>query len=181
LSFRYSVLYPYPKTRLLGRSSLEVQPSFTVCTRKPRPRPLGPGQLSWDFFPLQRIQATRVHVLPVLPGGPPTRSEDQVGVRRWVPPHPLRCRSQAFSTSQRLTPLLAVLPFSDRWRSWGSPFRDFPFTKPPATHRRRITLLPLLPPVDLPRYPRPGFLWACGPPPRWFVTAPLPTSGSSSA
>jgi hypothetical protein len=54
----------------------------------------------------------------------PTQSEDRAGVRRRVPPRQLRCRSQAFSTSQRLVPLIAVLPFSDRWRSWGSPYRD---------------------------------------------------------
>jgi len=33
-----------------------------------------------------------------------------------------------------------------------------PFTKPPTTHRRRTTLLPLLPPVALPLDPRPGTL-----------------------
>ena len=41
-----------------------------------------------------------------------------------------------------------------------------PFTKPPATHRRRNTLLPFLPPVALPQVPRLGILWACEPPPR---------------
>jgi hypothetical protein len=56
-----------------------------------------------------------------------------------------------------------------------------PSTKPPATHRRWITLLPLLPPVARPRILGRSILWACGPPPRWFVTAPLPTSGSSSS
>mgnify|MGYP003571980686 CR=1 FL=1 len=56
--------------------------------------------------------------------GFPNRSEDQDGVCWWIPLHQLRCRSQAFSTSQRLTPLNAALPFSDRWRSWDSPFRD---------------------------------------------------------
>jgi hypothetical protein len=41
-----------------------------------------------------------------------------------------------------------------------------PSTQPPATHRCRNTLLPLLPPVALPQVPRPGSLWACGPSPR---------------
>lgn len=33
-------------------------------TRNIYPVPLGSGQLSWGFFPLQRIQAAKVHGLP---------------------------------------------------------------------------------------------------------------------
>jgi hypothetical protein len=75
--------------------------------------------LSWGFVPLQRMWEERVHVragcparIPVLPGCAPAG-----------PNRRLRCRSQVFSTSQRLVPLSTVPPFSDGWRSWGSLFR----------------------------------------------------------
>jgi hypothetical protein len=63
------------------------------------------------------------------PGGPPRFDP---GVRRRVPPRRLRCRSQVFSTSQRLLPLSAAPPFSDGWRSWGSPFRGLILARSPG-------------------------------------------------
>ena len=64
LPCRFFLSCPRSRTRLLEHSSLEVRPSFAVCTRKPRPWPLGQGQLSWDSSPLQRVRTVRVHVLP---------------------------------------------------------------------------------------------------------------------
>jgi hypothetical protein len=124
LSCRYSLSCPCPRTRLPGHSSRGIQPSFTVYTRNIRSAPRGPEPLSWGFVPLQRIKQRESTSAPFDRFGCPARSEDRVGVHRRVPPRQLRCRSQAFSTSQRLTPLTALLPFSDRWRSWGSPSRD---------------------------------------------------------
>jgi hypothetical protein len=76
-------------------------------------------------FPFNAYRQRESTSAPCYRFGCPTQPEDRVGVRWRVPLHQLRCRSQAFSTSQRLSPLTALLPFSDRWRSWGSPFRGF--------------------------------------------------------
>jgi len=47
------------------------------------------------------------------------------------PTRRLRCRSQVFSTSQRLFPLATGPPFSGGWRSWGSTLQGFdPSAKP---------------------------------------------------
>ena len=75
--------------------------------------------LSWGFFPLQRMQEERVHVRAFY-GSAPRFCR---AVCRRVPSRRLRCRSQVFSTSQRLVPLFTVPPFSGGWRSWGSLFR----------------------------------------------------------
>jgi hypothetical protein len=157
LPCRYSVFYPYPKTRLLGHSSLEVQPSFMVSDQSPRPEPLGPEQLSWDLLPLQHIQATRVHVRTVLPAW---LSEL---VRR--PPQ----RSSVRPTSPTTAPLIGFFNLSATYSSHCPPtiFRQVAFmgftlqgfhpsAKPPAAHHRRITLVPLLPPVAQSQGPRPG-------------------------
>ena len=56
--------------------------------------------------------------------GCPERPRGHPSVRQQVPIRQLRRRSQVFSTSQRLVSRNALLPFSDRWRSWGSPFRE---------------------------------------------------------
>jgi hypothetical protein len=107
---------------------------------------------------------------PVSPGSYPTWSEDRIGVHRWLPHHRLRCRSQVFSTSQRLVSLNAALPFSDRWHSWGSPFRGLflPRSLPrfitaeiPSCRCSRRLIFP---------GPRPGSLWACGTLPRMART-----------
>jgi hypothetical protein len=55
---------PRSRLRFLEASSPEVRSSFTACARELRPRPEGPGQLSWDSLSLQRVQTSRVHVLP---------------------------------------------------------------------------------------------------------------------
>jgi hypothetical protein len=85
---------------------------------KSRPWHLGHEHLSWGFLSLQRSrkQESTARLLPdELPGCP--------GFHPPVPPGRLRCRSQVFPTSQRLLPPATTLPFSDRWRSWDSPFR----------------------------------------------------------
>ena len=48
-----------------------------------------------------------------------------------------------------------------------------PFTKPSTAHHRRITLLPLLPPVAQPQVLGLRFLWACDPLPRMVGIAPF--------
>jgi hypothetical protein len=70
------------------------------------------------------------------------------GICPRVPPRRLRCRSQVFSTSQRLLPLPTVPRFSRGWRSWGLPYRGFPSTKPRRLVAVRPTLLTLLPRAD---------------------------------
>jgi hypothetical protein len=88
-------------------------------------------------------------------------------------------RSPAGPTPPATVPLTGFLNLSATFSSLCRPaiFRQValmgfalqgfvPSTKPPATHRYRNTLLSLLPPVALPRYPRPGSLWAYGPSPR---------------
>ena len=76
---RYFLIHPRSKTRLLEHSSLEVRSSFAVCTRNLCPRPIGQGQLSWVFVPLQRVQTARVHVLPFDGKATPTRPEGLAG------------------------------------------------------------------------------------------------------
>jgi len=86
----------------------------------PRPRCLHLGHLSWGFLPLQRIRGRESTSEPV---ARPSSPDFRPGICRQVPPCQLRCRPQVFSTSRRLLPPSAGLPFSGRWRSWGSPFR----------------------------------------------------------
>jgi len=121
---------PHTRKRLLVHSSPGVRPSFTASSQRPRPRPLDRRHLSWGFSPLQRI-GRRESTARRFPDGHPGFP----GLHRRVPPRQLRCRSQAFSTSQRLLPPLAVLPFSDRWRSWGSTLQGF---IPPTQPRRLV-------------------------------------------
>jgi hypothetical protein len=76
------------------------------------------------WFPFNAYRHQEFTSAPFDRFGCPARPEDRIGVRWWVPILQLRCRSQAFSTSQRLAPLTTLLPFSDRWRSWGLPSRE---------------------------------------------------------
>jgi hypothetical protein len=96
-----------------------------------RPRPLDRRHLSWGLRPLQRSKEERVHVRPVARFGHPGVTG---GLHQQVPPCQLRCRSQVFSTSQRLLPLSSALPFSGRWHSWGSALQGFV----PSTQPRRL-------------------------------------------
>lgn len=127
--FRYSLPSPSPKTRLFGPSSPVVRFSYTVFPEVPAPDLSIEGTSPGVLVPLQRLWATRVHVLP----GFPVRLPDDFspGIHQQVPPRQLRCRSQVFPTSQRFLPLEAFLPFSDRLHSWGSSLQGFaPSTKP---------------------------------------------------
>jgi len=118
-------------------------------------------------FPFNAYRQRESTSAPFYRFGCPARPEDRIGVRWWVPVLQLRCRSQAFSTSQRLPPLTAALPFSDRWRSWGSPFRDLIL---PRSLQRFITAgLPSCRSSRQLRNPKVlglGFLWAHDPLPR---------------
>jgi hypothetical protein len=74
------------------------------------------------------------------------------GFRRRVPPRRLRCRSQVFSTSQRLVPLSTVPPFSGGWHSWGSPFRGLILARSsggssPPTYPHDVAPAGLEPPI----------------------------------
>jgi len=102
--FRSSSPRPRPGERLPGQSSHGVRPSFTVFPNSPllafqlRSPSLGvllPFSASGEESP-------RRHQLP--DDAPVARISRQVPICR------LRCRSQAFPTSQRLVPLFAVPP-----------------------------------------------------------------------
>lgn len=118
-------------------------------------------------FPFNAYRQREFTSSPFYRFGCPPRPEDRVGVHQRVPPRQLRCRSQAFSTSQRRPPLNAALPFSDRWRSWGSPFRDL--ILPRSLQRFIIAGLPSCRCSRRLRNPKVlglGFLWAHDPLPR---------------
>jgi hypothetical protein len=118
-------------------------------------------------FPFNAYRHRESTSAPIYRFGSPPQSADRAGVRRWVPLHQLRRRSQAFSTSQRLPPLTAALPFSDKWRSWGSPSRDLIL---PRSLRRFVTArLPSCRSSRRLRNPKVlglEFLWAHDPLPR---------------
>jgi hypothetical protein len=99
-------------------------------SRNPCPRCLHLGHLSWGFLPLQRIRRRESTSRPV---ARPSSPGFHPGIRQQVPPCQLRCRPQVFSTSRRLLPPSAVLPFSGRWRSWGSPFRGSCLSRSPGS------------------------------------------------
>ena len=96
--------------------------SSSRCCPKSPPRVSRPKAPLLGFCSLQRIRRRESTSNGVL-----RRSVSLPGVTRavyrWVPTHRLRCRSQVFSTSQRLLPLSAVQPFSGGWRSWVSPYK----------------------------------------------------------
>jgi hypothetical protein len=105
-------------------------------------------QLSWGFLPLQRIQASRVHVPPVT---------------RWSPRMFPFGRLSTSPTSLITVPLAGFLNLSAACSSHCPPaiFRQvallgfrpsggYAFHEAPTTHRRRHALLTLLPRVALP-------------------------------
>ena len=102
--FRYSFRRPVPTKRLAGKSSPGVRPSFTACPDVPARRPPGRRAPLLGFRSPTAFREEGVHGSPVgeLPGCP--------GFRRRVPIRRLRCRSQVFSTSQRLLSPSTVLP-----------------------------------------------------------------------
>jgi len=100
--------------RLPERSSHEVRPSFTAYPEIPVLLLSNQDQLSWVLFPLQRLWAAKVHVLPfkgkALLVGPKT-SQVSAGES------PLTCYGAALRFSQPLSdivPFTTFLPFSDR-------------------------------------------------------------------
>lgn len=119
------------------------------------------------LFPFNAYRQRESTSAPFYRFGCPNRPEDRSGVYWRVPRRQLRCRSQVFSTSQRLAPLNALLPFSDRWRSWGSPSRELFLSR---SLQRFITAR--LPSCRCSRRSRnpmvlgQGFLWAHDPLPR---------------
>jgi hypothetical protein len=130
-----------PWTILSWGSTLLHGISRSLC-----PRPHDQGHLSWGFLPLQRTRRRKSTVRPVAQPDLPVLP----GFCQRVPPHWLRYRSQVFPTSQRFLPSFTVLPFSGRWRSWGSPYRDLLLSRSPGSSSRRHALLTLLLLVALP-------------------------------
>jgi len=126
---RCSFLRPYPRILLHGRSSPGVRPSYTVCPAISALDLSAGGTSPGVFLPLQRSR--RRESTSRSRSGPRAPWWCQ-GVRRRVPTRRLRCRSQVFSTSQQLVLPSALPPFSDGWRSWGSPFRDLVLPRSPG-------------------------------------------------
>jgi len=116
-------------------------------SRSLRLRPLDQQAPLLGFSAPTAHEVKGVHVSPVSRRAPRFCR----GIRQQVPTRWLRCRSQVFSTSQRLLPPSAALPFSGRWRSWGSALQGFSSHAAPAARRRRHTLLTFLPSAGHPR------------------------------
>jgi hypothetical protein len=113
-----------------------------------RPWPLDQRAPLLGFSAPTALWEKGVHVSPVTRRAPRSCR----GIRQRVPTRQLRCRSQVFPTSQRLLPPSAALPFSDRWRSWGSALQGFSSHAAPTARRRRHTLLTFLPSAGHPRF-----------------------------
>jgi hypothetical protein len=96
--FRYFFLHPHPRTRLLGRSSHGVRPSFTVYLEASAPGLSTEGTSLGVPSPLQRSRRRESTSQAGFPARAPWWCQ---GVRQRVPPRQLRCRSQVFPTSQR--------------------------------------------------------------------------------
>jgi hypothetical protein len=130
----------------LGIPLLGFSPSTRCCPTSPPPvsRQMAP---LLGFRAPSTLEEERVHVPNPVARWAPRFCR---GVGRRFPGRRLRCRSQVFPTSQRLLPLPALPPFSDGWRSWGSPFRGLILSRSPSDFRRWHTLLTFLPRVAQP-------------------------------
>lgn len=108
LFFRSSLCAPRLRTRLLERSSLGVQLSFTVLPNQPARRP----STTSTSLGVSRPDSA-------LGEGSPRPHKVSLVLAPWVlprrlqavPSYPVRCRSQAFPASQRLLPPPTVLPY----------------------------------------------------------------------
>jgi hypothetical protein len=127
LPIRYSLHRPCARKRLRVRSSLGVQPSCTVCPEVSARSLSASGHLSWGSMPLQR-SGRRESTARRLPGRAPRCCRDCADGS-----HPVGYgAAHRFSQPRSgLLPPSAVLPFSDRWRSWGLALQGFiPATQP---------------------------------------------------
>jgi hypothetical protein len=143
-------------------------------SRTSRQRHLCRRHLSWGFNRPYSAYRRRESTSVRSPCGPRSGLPGVTGVvRQRVPPRRLRCRSQVFPTSQRLLPLPAPSPFSDEWRSWGSPYRGLLSVRSlddssPSTYPRDV------PPADCAvPVPRRGHPWALLPLPRMLGMEPF--------
>jgi hypothetical protein len=109
----------------LGNPLLGFASPTRCCPSSPPPISRSEAPLL-GFLPLQRSRR-RESTSRRFPGGLPGLTQVVAG----GPTRRLRCRSQVFPTSQRLLPLSAAPPFSDGWRSWGSPYRGLILTRSP--------------------------------------------------
>jgi len=128
-----------PRTILSWCSAL-----LRSLSRRSRPRSLDRGHLSWGFIAPTALEEKRVHVRPRLPG------TDLLGVtqavRRRIPLRQLRCRSQVFPTSQRLSSSLHRPAIFRQVALMGlCPSGVCSSTAAPTTRRRRHTLVTFLP------------------------------------
>jgi hypothetical protein len=146
--------------------------SSSRCYPKSPPAASRPKAPLLGFSSLQRIRRRESTSNGVL-----RRSVSLPGVTRavyrQVPTCQLRCRSQVFSTSQRLLPLSTVPPFSGGWRSWVSPYKGLFLSRSlggssPPTYP--LDVAPLDCAIPHPRWGDPG---ARQPLPRIIGMAPL--------
>jgi hypothetical protein len=141
--FRYSFLHPRPRTRLLGRSSHGVRPSFTVYLEASATGLSTDGTSLGVPSPLQRSRRRESTSRSGCPARAPWLCQ---GVRQQIPLCRLRCRSQVFPTSQRTfssprRPAIFRRVAFVGFRASGS----CSFHESPTTRRRRHALLTFLP------------------------------------
>lgn len=145
-SIRYSFLRPCPGTRLPERSSRGVQPSFMVCPEVPAHRlstggtshgvPTSLQRIRWRESTSGRSSCDSRSSFPGVTGV----------VRRWVPTHQLRCRSQVFPTSQRPSSSPRRSAIFRRMALLGFSLQGFvPHAEASPARRRRPTLMTLFP------------------------------------
>jgi hypothetical protein len=120
-------------------------------TQRLRPRPLDQGHLSWGFVSPTALQKERVHVTSGFPDELPGGNRESID-RSHPADYGAACRlSQPLSG---FLPLPNALPFSDRWRSWGLPYRVLFLPQRPGCSSPPVCPLDVAPsvwPVPVPR------------------------------
>jgi hypothetical protein len=126
--FRYSFLRPHPRTRLLGRSSHGVRPSFTVLPEISAPDLSIEGTSLGVPSPLQRSRRRESTSRRGCPLRAPWWCQ---GVRQQVPTLPATVPLTGFPN---LSAVFFLSPPSRHFQTGGvhgvAPFREFPSTKP---------------------------------------------------
>jgi hypothetical protein len=172
--FRYSFHDPGPRTRLLGRSSPGVRPSFTVsrCLRR---RSLDRRHLSWGFAPLQRSRKSestsslrwrRPVTRSAAAGSQPSASVSLAGFRNL----------SATSSSLRRPAVFRRVALVGFYPSGGCSSHEAP-----TTRRRRCAFLTLFPWIALARVLGASTLGRTLPLPRMVGLVPFWSSRPSSS
>jgi hypothetical protein len=175
--FRSSWCCPCQGKRLLWRSSPGVRPSYTVFPEVSARSLSTDGHLSWGFLPLQRSRR-RESTSRRFPSEPPGFAGVSAGRS-----HPTGYGAALRFSQPRsgLLPPFAVLPFSDRWRSWGSALQGFLLSRSPDDSSPPACPLDV-PPIGWPSpIPRRGASGRAGREPRTNGRRLCSSSGSSSA